>query len=148
MLSRTLIILLLITTCLSSCTPDAMNNNGNGSNPGLMSADINGSLWYANNGYATSPNVSVLQLNGNYNSAAHIYISISGYTGTGSYSLGGFNSAIYYDGNGTDYPATTGNLTVTSDNGSQVMGIFSFSGTSTVGGLPIAVSSGHFNLSR
>ena len=147
MLARTIAILFILSTTLLSCTKDESMTN-NGYNPGLMSADIGGSLWYANSGNAVSQTATALDLYAAYNNQSHISIVLGGYTGTGGYSLGGFNSAIYYDGNGIEYPATNGYISITSDNGTQVMGTFYFSGTSITGGYPVSITNGQFNLSR
>lgn len=139
--------ILLIITGLFSCSKDT-SLNGGGYNPGIMSAYIGGSLWYANTGYVQFPNATAITLYGAYNGQAHISIVIGGYSGPGYYILGGFNTASFYDGNGLDYLATNGSVTITSDNGTQVMGNFQFSGISTVGGYPIYINNGQFNLTR
>lgn len=142
-----IILAFIFLNSLLSCTKD-LNNQNSAYNPGLMSADIGGSLWFANSGFVQTPNMSTLNLYGTYNSQSHLTIGINNYSGPGSYNLGGFNTAIFSDANGNEYDATNGVLYITSDNSIQVLGTFYFSGFSTIGGYPISVSNGQFNLSR
>jgi hypothetical protein len=145
--SITILFILFSLFIFASCTKD-INNQNSLYNPGLMSANIGGSLWFANTGYAQTPNINTLDLYGTYNNQSYLSMVISNYSGIGTYSIGGFNAATFYDGSGNEYTATNGAVYVTSDNGAQVLGTFYFSGYSTTGGYPISVTSGQFNLSR
>lgn len=146
MLARTITILFIVTSLLSCSKDDSPYNSAY--NPGIMSAYVAGNLWYANEGYYQTPNATSLQMYADFNGQSHISISIGNYTGPGSYFITGFNGADYYDGNGLDYAATSGSLTVTSDNGTQILGTFQFAGFSTVGGYPINITGGQFRLTK
>mgnify|MGYP001547428094 CR=1 FL=1 len=141
------ILFILIITNIS-CNRDVNNISPNGPDYGYMSASINGNYWSATTGYAQSPSAFTLSLYGTYNQASYITINISNYNGPGAYTLGGFNTAIFYDGYGNEYDATSGTVSVTYDVNNQVKGYFSFSGIATYGGSVINVSGGQFNLSR
>ncbi len=146
MLTRTITILFILTAFIS-CSKDTSNGT-NSYNPGYMSAYIGSSYWYATTGYAQTPNVNAINLYAAYNNQSHISIALGGYTGPGNYILGGFNGADFYDGNGNDYTATSGTITITSDNGTQVLGIFTFSGIGSFTGGEVSITGGQFNLTR
>ena len=114
-----------------------------------MSANINGTSW-SSTWYATSGNAAVsssgLSL---YASLGSSYISmqIITYTGPGLYYLGGVNGALFGDGSGNEYHATSGSVSVSADNGYYVSGTFNFSGIGT-NGFPFNISYGQFNLQK
>ena len=144
----TVLFTIILSVSFFSCSKDANNYYANGNNYGIMSANINGSYWSANNGYAQIPSAYTLTLYASYNQQSYMAINISGYTGPGDYTLGGFNTAIFYDGSGTEYDATNGTVTVTSDNSGNVQGYFYFSGLGYNGGNSVNVTNGSFNLNE
>jgi len=140
---------ILLSVSFFSCTKDVNNNYyANGSSFNIMNATINGSYWSADNGYAQLPSAYNLTLYASRNQQSYIAMNISGYTGPGDYVLGGYNTAIFYDGAGNEYDATNGTVTITTDNSGIVQGYFYFSGLGYSGGGTVNVTNGSFNLNR
>lgn len=129
-----------------SCSKDVNRYNVNGNGYGIMDANINGTYWSADNGYAQNPSPYTLTLYASRGQQSYITINISGYTGPGDYILGGYNTAIFYDGYGSEYDATSGTITITTDNNGFVQGYFYFSGLGYNSSGSVNVTNGTFNL--
>jgi hypothetical protein len=149
MLLKRLFLFVCLLGVFTSCHKDktsAYNYFTNGT--GYMGAIINGNTWYATSGYAQNTSNTTINLYGTQNNVSYMVIGIDNYYGVGNYTLGGFNSAIFNDGNGIEYTATSGNVNVTSDDGTNVIGTYYFSGVSSTGGYSISAVNGNFYLQR
>lgn len=144
-LIRILALCLALPLLFTACTRDRdIYPTNTYTSYGIIDANVNGYGWAASEGYATQQNFS-LQLYGAAPDGSSLTITIYPYNGLGSYGVSSPAEIVFYDANGYEYYATTGNVNITSDYIDQVQGNFSFSGVSNGGGGYIDMS-GSFNL--
>ena len=107
---------------------------------GAMSARINNVFWSTNTG-AARDTMGVLLISGITAEMKSIGISIVGYNGPGIYTIGTNTMAFYREGL-NQYPATTGEAVVDSDQDGVLKGKFNFNAGSFI------VTDGTFNVKR
>ena len=147
---KTFFAMFILITHLFSCNQDDSDGTSNGASEEFLTAKIDGASWSASTDYDTteaiisiSGNITVLAFQGSDNNGNAINLSLPNYTGPGTYKTGDSlvnTSQIMYV---TINPSvaswmsnlasaalnlTPGTITITTDNGEQIEGAFSFDG--------------------
>lgn len=121
---RILLAALICILPLASCSDRNGLNIGGGNGGGTaVSADINGQGWGVSTGYARVVPPFGLEIYGADNQTS-ISLYISPYNGPGNYPLNGTTAIIYTEG-GLEYTSTIGSITINTDDGTYVDGMFS-----------------------
>lgn len=137
------IFLLALLPFIFSCNPDADRFQPT-QTYGIIDANLGGYTWSASTGYAQYQNFS-LTLSGSAPDGSSLLMTIYPYNGLGTYQANSPAQFSFFDVDGYEYYATTGSISITSENSGQVQGNFYFSGVSNGGAQPIDMS-GSFNL--
>lgn len=106
-----------------------------------MSASINGSTWNSSSSYGTTivasgggssqSNLTIIGKTKVNSVGSEISLLLSNYTGVGTYTIAPpFITATYYTGNQRHY-ATSGQVTITKDSSTYLMGTFDFTSDTT-----------------
>lgn len=138
----------IVLIVLASCNNDDDDNN---SLPDpSMSANIDGISWTADVSLTGSTGGNVLLLTGAGSNGTQIVISVVNYTGESTYDIPSGNSNSFGRWNsGTEQFSTTiggtGTVNVTTDNGNQVSGTFSFTALS-LGANNASITQGEFTV--
>lgn len=148
---KKILLVLMVAPLLWSCSKDSNNNNSGGNS---MSAKVNGSAWTADlsvQGNKSTGSPVVLTLAGT-GSGSQINITVSDYSGPGTYSTSNGLNAIYTNTSTLAvYTANmamgSGSVVVSSETNGLVQGTFSFTGAQATGGTGSAsITEGTFRI--
>ena len=144
-MKHTLYLLFAFFTLVSaSCGKD--DDNGGPDGPySVLSADIDGEKWSAQQGYVQADAATGIALYALQDDNNSIILRINPYNGVQNYPIGSLTTAMFTR-DGVQYSATTGNITIIVDNELGVQGKFTFDATSGNG--TVQVRNGEFSLPR
>ncbi|WP_276131864.1 DUF6252 family protein [Polluticoccus soli] len=142
---RLLLALLVPIVFFYSCNSDT-NGVGpgvNGANGNVVVATINGDTWGAESGYYQTSTNFTLEIIGARSSGGRITLVVSPYNGQQTYQLNGITKIMFSE-NGVEYTSTTGQITVSSDDGQYIEGYFNCEMISNTGSQSLTFSNGQF----
>jgi hypothetical protein len=130
---------------LGSCNKDTSTPNPGGGAGGsyVITADINGQAWGADDGFAKYIAPFGLEIRGSFGNSSNIILNISPYNGMQTYLLNGINKITYREG-GKEYTSTTGQIIITGDDGYYINGVFNAELISNSGGPALNFTNGEF----
>ena len=119
------ILLIAITAfMLNGCNKDTGLNPGGGMGGSyVITANINGQSWGADDGFAKYIAPFGLEIRGSYGNSSNIIINVSPYNGLQTYLVNGITKITYFEG-GVEYTSTTGQIVITSEDDYYIDGIF------------------------
>lgn len=144
-MKQTLFLLFAFFTLVSASCDKDDNGGGPGGPYNVLSAEIDGEIWSAQQGYVQSDAAMGIALYALQDDNNSFILRINPYNGIQTYPIGSLTTAMYTK-DGVQYSATNGNIIIMVDNELGVQGKFTFDATSGNG--TVQVRNGEFSLPR
>jgi hypothetical protein len=143
-----LLLIVFVASMLDACNRDTGLNPGGGMGGSyVITANINGQSWGADDGYGRYIAPFGFEVRGTSGTSSNIFINISPYNGLQTYYVNGITKITYTEG-GVEYNSTTGQITVTQEDDYYIDGIFNAELISNSGGPTLNFTNGQFHVPK